>query len=100
MPIPSGARYRVGNVEVAVVNDGTFGYDAGAVFGVVPRLMWERVVPPLDAMHRRPLEVALPPARGRLAKLGNLFPKWGRQLTNRLTRTGKSRIMRLRNRRS
>ncbi len=52
MPIPSGARYRVGNVELAVVNDGTFGYDAGAVFGIVPRVMWERVVPPLDAMHR------------------------------------------------
>ena len=52
MPIPSGARYRVGSVEVAVVNDGTFGYDAGPVFGVVPRVMWERVVPPLDAMHR------------------------------------------------
>jgi glyoxylase-like metal-dependent hydrolase (beta-lactamase superfamily II) len=35
-----------------VLSDGTFKYDAGAVFGIVPRVMWERVVPPLDAMHR------------------------------------------------
>ncbi len=52
----------------------------------------------LDAMRRRPLEVALPPARARLAKLGNLFPEWGRRLTARLASTGKSRIMKLRGR--
>lgn len=52
MPHPSGARYRVGGIEFAVLNDGVFKYDAGAVFGIVPRVMWERVVPPLDTQHR------------------------------------------------
>ncbi len=48
----SGARYALGGLEFAVLSDGTYMYDAGAVFGIVPRVMWERVVPPLDAMHR------------------------------------------------
>ena len=55
MTHPSGARFRVGGVDLAVVNDGTFWYDAGAVFGVVPRLLWEREAPPLDARYRIPL---------------------------------------------
>lgn len=55
MPIPSGARYRLGSLEVAVVSDGTLQYDAGAIFGVVPRVMWERVAGPLDSMHRMTL---------------------------------------------
>lgn len=52
MTLPSGARYTVGGIEFAVLNDGIYRYDAGAVFGIVPRVMWERVVPPLDALHR------------------------------------------------
>ncbi len=52
MAHPSGARYQLGGLEFAVLSDGTFKYDAGAVFGIVPRVMWERVVPPLDAMYR------------------------------------------------
>ncbi|MGE3961831.1 MAG: MBL fold metallo-hydrolase [Dehalococcoidia bacterium] len=55
MTLPSGARYRIGGVDFAVVNDGTYYYDAGAVFGVVPRVLWERVAPPLDDRHRIPL---------------------------------------------
>ncbi|MPZ98490.1 MAG: MBL fold metallo-hydrolase [Dehalococcoidia bacterium] len=55
MPIPSGARYQVGRVDFTVVNDGTYWYDAGAIFGVVPRVMWERVAPPLDERYRIPL---------------------------------------------
>jgi glyoxylase-like metal-dependent hydrolase (beta-lactamase superfamily II) len=55
MPLSSGARYRVGSREIAVVNDGSFQYDAGAIFGVVPRVMWERVAGPLDRMHRMTL---------------------------------------------
>lgn len=55
MTIPSGAKYRIGGVDFAVVNDGTYYYDAGAVFGVVPRVMWERVTPPLDETYRMPL---------------------------------------------
>ncbi|MCK9486166.1 MAG: MBL fold metallo-hydrolase [Dehalococcoidia bacterium] len=53
--IPSGAKFRIGGVDLAVVNDGTYWYDAGAIFGVVPRVMWERVSGPLDDRYRIPL---------------------------------------------
>jgi glyoxylase-like metal-dependent hydrolase (beta-lactamase superfamily II) len=45
-------RYRVGSLELVVLSDGTFRLDAGAVFGVVPRPMWEPVVDDLDESHR------------------------------------------------
>ncbi len=52
MTLASGARYRIGSIDLAVVNDGHFRYDAGAIFGVVPRVMWERQRVPLDEQHR------------------------------------------------
>ncbi len=55
MTLPSGARFQVGAVDLAVVNDGTYWFDAGAVFGVVPRVMWERQAPPMDERYRIPL---------------------------------------------
>ncbi|MGE3855799.1 MAG: MBL fold metallo-hydrolase [Dehalococcoidia bacterium] len=55
MTIPSGAKFKIGGVDLAVVNDGSFYQDAGAVFGLVPRVMWERQVPPLDERYRMPL---------------------------------------------
>ena len=55
MAIPSGARYRLGGVDLTVVNDGTWMYDAGACFGVVPRVMWERQIDGLDDRYRMPL---------------------------------------------
>ena len=48
-------RYRVGSLELVVLSDGTFRLDAGAVFGVVPRPMWEPVVDDLDESHRTSL---------------------------------------------
>ena len=36
--------YAVGAVEITVVSDGTVTLDAGAIFGLVPRVMWEPVV--------------------------------------------------------
>ena len=57
MSHPSAARYRLGSLEFAVLSDGIYRYDAGAVFGIVPRVIWERVVPPLDTRHR--LELGL-----------------------------------------
>jgi glyoxylase-like metal-dependent hydrolase (beta-lactamase superfamily II) len=45
-------KYRVGSLELVVLSDGTFRLDAGAVFGVVPRPMWEPMVEDLDASHR------------------------------------------------
>ena len=55
MSIPSGAKFKVGAVDLTVVNDGMFWQDAGAVFGLVPRVMWERVAPPMDERYRIPL---------------------------------------------
>ncbi|HET9552629.1 MAG TPA: MBL fold metallo-hydrolase [Anaeromyxobacteraceae bacterium] len=37
---------RVGRYEIASVLSGTFALDGGAMFGIVPRPMWERLVPP------------------------------------------------------
>jgi len=48
--------YRLGNLDLHILSDGTFYQDAGAVFGVVPRVMWERIAKPsLDEQHRMPL---------------------------------------------
>ena len=44
--------YRLGNLDLHILSDGTFYQDAGAVFGVVPRVMWGRVAGPLDEQHR------------------------------------------------
>jgi len=41
----------VGDISVDVLNDGFFRTDGGAIFGVVPRTMWERKLPP-DDRHR------------------------------------------------
>jgi len=51
------ARYRVGDFDIAVISDGYMRLDGGAVFGLVPRLMWESIVGPeqVDAQHRIPL---------------------------------------------
>ena len=39
---------RVGDLELALVDDGTFRLDGGAMFGVVPRTLWAREKPPDD----------------------------------------------------
>jgi glyoxylase-like metal-dependent hydrolase (beta-lactamase superfamily II) len=45
--------YRLGNLDLRILSDGTFYQDAGAVFGLVPRVMWERAVnPALDEQYR------------------------------------------------
>jgi glyoxylase-like metal-dependent hydrolase (beta-lactamase superfamily II) len=47
-------RYRVGEFEVAIVSDGYIRMDGGAVFGLIPRVMWEPVVgiENIDAEYR------------------------------------------------
>ena len=42
---------RLGAFEIDVVSDGTFALDGGAMFGVVPRVLWERQAP-ADQLHR------------------------------------------------
>ncbi len=43
----------------------------------------------LQVMQSKAIEVAIPASRGRLAKLGNVFPGLGGRLTDRLKRKGK-----------
>ena len=43
---------KIGNLELLVVSDGVMRQDAGAVFGLVPRMMWERYVKKLDDRYR------------------------------------------------
>jgi glyoxylase-like metal-dependent hydrolase (beta-lactamase superfamily II) len=45
-------RFTVGSLHFTVVSDGQFKMDAGAVFGVVPRVMWEPLAGELDEQHR------------------------------------------------
>jgi len=40
--------FTVGKFELDIVSDGTFRLDGGAMFGVVPRVLWEKVYPPDD----------------------------------------------------
>lgn len=42
---------RLGDLELTVVGDGDFGLDGGAMFGVVPKVLWEKAKPP-DALNR------------------------------------------------
>jgi glyoxylase-like metal-dependent hydrolase (beta-lactamase superfamily II) len=46
------ALYHVGSLSLQVVSDGTFLQDAGTLFGVVPKVMWERVVEGLNATNQ------------------------------------------------
>ncbi len=52
-----GYWFKVGDFELLVVSDGVIRQDAGATFGLVPRVMWERYVPDIDEKYR--LEVGL-----------------------------------------
>ena len=51
------ATYTTGEFDIAVVSDGHIKLDGGAVFGLVPRILWEPVVgsETIDAEHRIPL---------------------------------------------
>lgn len=49
------ARHRLGNLQLAILTDGTYYQDAGAVFGIVPRIMWERLGIELNERYQMPL---------------------------------------------
>jgi glyoxylase-like metal-dependent hydrolase (beta-lactamase superfamily II) len=48
--------YKLGSMELHAVQDGTFSLDGGAMFGIVPKPVWERVMKP-DARNRIPLSI-------------------------------------------
>ena len=50
----SPARHTLGNFELLTLSDGFFNLDGGAMFGVVPRTLWERKLRP-DDRNRIPL---------------------------------------------
>jgi methylmalonyl-CoA epimerase len=41
-------RFSIGDIEVVSLNDGLFGLDGGAMFGVVPKTMWSKKEPADD----------------------------------------------------
>jgi glyoxylase-like metal-dependent hydrolase (beta-lactamase superfamily II) len=45
---------RLGNAELFVLSDGEWRLDGGAIFGVVPKTLWEKVLPP-DELNRVPM---------------------------------------------
>jgi len=47
--------FPLGEFELLVVSDGVLDLDAGSVFGVTPRVMWEPLVGPLDEEYRLPV---------------------------------------------
>lgn len=51
------AHYSVGEIQISVVSDGYFKLDAGAVMGLVPRVLWEPILGAenIDAEHRMKL---------------------------------------------
>jgi glyoxylase-like metal-dependent hydrolase (beta-lactamase superfamily II) len=55
---------RLGALDIAVVSDGGFRLDGGAMFGVVPRVLWETVKPPDDRNRIRMGTNCLLVARG------------------------------------
>lgn len=48
------SRYTVGSLELVSLYDGTFRLDGGAMFGVVPKALWERKAAP-DESNRIPM---------------------------------------------
>jgi glyoxylase-like metal-dependent hydrolase (beta-lactamase superfamily II) len=44
--------HRLGKLDIAILSDGVFYMDAGATFGIVPRVMWEPFSGPMDNRHR------------------------------------------------
>lgn len=48
--------FHIGRVRVHLLNDGVYWTDGGAVFGLVPRVLWERVIQP-DALNRIPMNL-------------------------------------------
>jgi glyoxylase-like metal-dependent hydrolase (beta-lactamase superfamily II) len=54
MPSANPETIGIGDFEVSRVNDALYWWDGGALFGVVPKTLWSRKVPP-DELNRIPL---------------------------------------------
>lgn len=49
------ARHRLGALHLNILSDGVYFQDAGAVFGIVPRILWERLGIELNARYQMAL---------------------------------------------
>jgi glyoxylase-like metal-dependent hydrolase (beta-lactamase superfamily II) len=69
----------LGDIRVHVLSDGVFALDGGAMFGVVPRVMWEKTDPPDDRNRvTLALNVALIESGGkRILVDTGMGDKWG-----------------------
>jgi len=50
----TATRHVLGDLELITLSDGFIGLDGGAMFGIVPRMLWEKRLPP-DDCNRVPL---------------------------------------------
>ena len=48
-------KHRLGALDLVIISDGSYYLDAGTVFGIVPRVMWEPFAGELDDRHRMSL---------------------------------------------
>ena len=55
MSVSTSPLYRIGSKTITVVSDGVIWLDAGAVFGLVPKVMWSRVTGETNALNQVPL---------------------------------------------
>jgi methylmalonyl-CoA epimerase len=62
-------RFALGDLQLTMLHDGPFRLDGGAMFGVVPRPLWEKVAPPDD---RNRIQLAMRPLL--------VEASWGRML--------------------
>lgn len=46
---------KIGSYQILPINTGLFGLDGGAMFGTVPKVLWERQIP-ADPLNRIPME--------------------------------------------
>jgi glyoxylase-like metal-dependent hydrolase (beta-lactamase superfamily II) len=48
--------YQIGKVRMHLISDGVYWTDGGGVFGLVPRVLWEKVIRP-DELNRIPMDL-------------------------------------------
>jgi glyoxylase-like metal-dependent hydrolase (beta-lactamase superfamily II) len=48
--------YQIGKVRMHLISDGVYWTDGGGVFGLIPRVLWEKVIQP-DALNRIPMDL-------------------------------------------
>jgi len=70
-PVLSAKRHILGDLQLTMLHDGGFRLDGGAMFGVVPRPLWEKATPPDD---RNRIQLAMRPLLVEAA--------WGRMIVD------------------